>query len=124
MPVAIVIEISGQRINAELNDSATAKAILSKLPIESEFSTWGDEIYFPIPVKRGVENGKDVVAPGELGYWPPGNAFCIFYGATPVSTKEEIRPASSVNSIGYVVDDPKVFCALAQHANRIRITLA
>ena len=75
MSFAILIIIDGETVSAELNDSSTALAIIDKLPIEAEFSKWGDEIYFSIPVKMGLENGKDVVVLGELGYWPPGNAF-------------------------------------------------
>ena len=105
MPVDIVISIGGESVSAELNDSNTAIEIAGNLPIESDFSTWGDEIYFSIPVKMGSENSKEIVDLGELGYWPPGNAFCIFYGATPGSTEDEIRPASPVNPIGRLVDD-------------------
>ena len=124
MPVPIVISIAGEKVFAELNNSDTALAIRDNLPIEADFSTWGDEIYFSIPVKMGSENIRDVVELGELGYWPPGNAFCIFYGATPGSTEDEIRPASPVNPIGKVKGDPKVFKTLASKSNRIRIEKA
>jgi hypothetical protein len=124
MPVAISIVIAEEKVPAELNDSATAKEIAGKLPIETRFSTWGDEIYFPIPVKRGSENGKGVVDMGELGYWPPGNAFCIFYGATPGSTEDRIEPASPVNPIGKVQGDPKIFRSLARKAETIRLEKA
>lgn len=121
MPVAVSLIIADVRVPAELNDSATARDIAGKLPIEAVFSTWGDEIYFPIPVKRGSEDGRAVVDMGELGYWPPGNAFCIFYGATPVSTGDRIKPASPVNPIGRVTGDPKIFRALVRQADTIRI---
>ena len=124
MPFDISIIIDGKSTSAELNDSETALAIIEKLPIEADFSTWGDEIYFSVPVKMGLQNGKDVVELGELGYWPPGNAFCIFYGATPGSTEEMIRPASPVNSIGNIKGDPKVFKVLISKSNRIRIEKA
>ena len=124
MPVPIVISIAGEKVSAELNNSDTAIAIRDKLPIEADFSTWGDEIYFSIPVKMGSENIRDVVELGELGYWPPGNAFCIFYGATPGSTEDEIRPASPVNPIGKVKGDPKVFKTLALKSGRIQIEKA
>ena len=75
--------LGDESVSAELNDSNTAQQIAAKLPIEADFSTWGDEIYFSIPVRADSENGKEIVELGELGYWPPGNAFCIFYGATP-----------------------------------------
>ena len=117
----ISIVIGGETVTAELNDSETARAIAEKLPIEADFSTWGDEIYFPIPVKKGLENGKDVVEMGELGYWPPGNAFCIFYGATPGSTEDHIEPASPVNPIGKVTGNSKVFKSLARKSHKIRL---
>ncbi len=94
---------------AELNDSATARAIWEALPITARANTWGDEIYFGIPVKRGGENGREVVSVGELGYWPPGHAFCIFFGPTPASHGDEIRAASAVNPLGKVNGDATVF---------------
>ena len=106
------IRITAGTVSAEavLNDSATAEKIWNALPIEAEGDTWGDEIYFSIPVKDSpAADAKDVVQLGDLGYWPPGTAFCIFFGRTPVSRGDEIRPASAVNLIGKVAGDPKVF---------------
>ena len=124
MSANISIIIGNESVSAELNDSKTAEQILSKLPIESVFSTWGDEIYFPIPVKMGSENSKDIVELGEIAYWPPGNAFCIFYGATPASTEDEIRPASAVNPLGWIKCDPRIFKELSKKSNHIRIEKA
>ena len=124
MTFAISIIIGGEIVPAELNDSDTALAIVDKLPIESAFSTWGDEIYFSIPVKKGLQKGKSLVEMGELGYWPPGNAFCVFYGVTPGSTEDMIRPASPVDSIGKVIGDPKIFKTLVSKSKRIRIEKA
>ena len=96
--------------SATLNDSPTADAIWAALPIEARGNTWGDEIYFSIPVKLSeAADAKEVVALGDLGYWAPGTAFCIFYGRTPVSGPGEIRPASAVNVFGHVDDDASVF---------------
>ena len=81
-------------VGAALNDTATAAMIWDALPIEASGNTWGDEIYFGIPVEAGDEAGQEVVDLGDLGYWPPGNAFCIFFGPTPMSRGDEIRPAS------------------------------
>jgi hypothetical protein len=94
---------------AELNTTKTAEAIWQTLPLKAKANTWGDEIYFAIPVKMELENGQEVVNLGDLGYWPEGNAFCIFFGLTPVSQGNEIRPASAVNIFGRVTTDPKVF---------------
>lgn len=91
---------------AELNDSSTARAVESALPIEAAAQIWGDEIYFSIPVKHELEAGAvELVEVGDVGYWPPGRAFCIFYGPTPLSRGKEIRPASAVNLIGRVIGD-------------------
>jgi hypothetical protein len=94
---------------AELNDSKTASAIWDALPLEAKAETWGDEIYFAIPVRAEADGAKEVVALGDLAYWPPGHAFCIFFGPTPASRGNEIRPASPVNVVGRVSGDAMVF---------------
>ena len=108
MPTAIRIVAGDVEVRAELNDSETARKIAQALPIEARANTWGDEIYFGIPVSCEEEDPKEVVELGDLGYWPPGTAFCIFFGPTPASRGEEIRPASAVNIVGRVQSDPKV----------------
>ena len=82
--------------------------IWDALPIEASVSTWGDEIYFGIPVSAGEEMGQEVVELGDLGYWPPGSAFCMFFGPTPMSRGDEIRPASLVTVIGRMHGDSTV----------------
>jgi len=97
------------KVEAELNESKSAQLIWEALPIEAKTNLWGEEIYFAIPVKTGLEQGsREVVSAGELGYWPTGHAFCIFFGPTPASRGEEIRAASAINVIGRVLSDPKV----------------
>ena len=105
----ITITVEDVKMDAELNDSETAQKIWEALPIEGRVNTWGDEIYFSIPVNTGLENAKAEVSEGDLGYWPPGNAFCIFFGPTPASQGDEIRPASPVNIFGKIIGDPKLF---------------
>jgi hypothetical protein len=105
----ITIRVGNIKADAELNDSETAQKIWNALPIESSANTWGDEIYFSIPVKIGIENARAVVSEGDLGYWPPGTAFCIFFGPTPASQGSEIRPASPVNVFGRITGDSKIF---------------
>jgi len=105
----ITITTEDLKVDASLNDSKTAQNIWDALPIEGTVNTWGDEIYFSIPVDVGLENAKEVVSEGDLGYWPPGNAFCIFFGLTPASQGDEIRPASPVNIFGKIIGDSKVF---------------
>jgi hypothetical protein len=105
----ITITVGDIKASAELNDSKTAQKIWEALPITGSANTWGDEIYFSISVKVGLENAKAVVSEGDLAYWPPGNAFCIFFGPTPASEGEEIKPASPVNVFGKIIGDTKIF---------------
>jgi hypothetical protein len=94
---------------AEMNDTGTADAIWQALPLKSKAETWGDEVYFEIPLHLDLEDGKELVAAGDLGYWPTGACFCIFFGPTPMSKGNEIRPASAVNVFGKVIGNQKVF---------------
>lgn len=105
------IRISAGEVSAlaDLNDTKTAQAIWDALPIRAQANTWGDEVYFEIPVRMGTEKGQAVVDKGDLGYWAPGHAFCIFFGLTPASRGEEIRPASPVTVVGRVRGDATVF---------------
>lgn len=106
----IRITAGGVTAEAELNDSPTAQAIWEALPITARGNRWGEEIYFRIPVRQQLAADAHAdVSVGELGYWPPGNAFCIFFGRTPASIGDEPRAASPVNPIGHVVGDASVF---------------
>jgi uncharacterized protein len=105
----IRIAVGPVSIAAELNDSSTAKKVAAVLPITSDFSTWGDEIYFSIPVDAELDHtAQKEVQIGDLGYWPTGKAFCIFFGPTPGSPAGKILPASAVNILGRVLDDAKL----------------
>ena len=103
-------------VTALLNDTPTAKAIWDALPIEARANTWGDEVYFAIPVYLEEESAQEVVSMGDLGYWPPGHGFCIFFGPTPASRGDEIRPASPVNVFGKVESDATVFSRVSSGA--------
>ena len=96
-------------MEAELNDTATAQKIWEALPIQQKGNTWGYEIYFSIPVKAKEENAREVVDLGDIAYWPPGSAFCIFFGPTPASSGDECRAASPVNVVGKLLGNPKDF---------------
>lgn len=110
---AIRITAGKVQATADLDDSATANAIWNALPIKARANTWGDEIYFSIPVHlEEALDAKAVVNMGDLGYWAPGSAMCIFFGPTPVSHGNEIRPASPVNVFGKVKGDATVFKAV------------
>lgn len=105
----ITITVGDTVLEAELNDSATADAIWQALPIEAGAGMWGDEIYFAISVQASESpDAREVMEVGELAYWPPGNAFCIFYGPTPASQGERPCAASAVNPVGRIVGDATV----------------
>jgi uncharacterized protein len=108
-PNKIKISAGTVEAEAELNISGTALAIWEALPFNSTAQRWGDEVYFSIPVSLEAESQKEVVDMGDLGYWPPGTAFCIFFGRTPASRGNEIRPASPVNVFGKLTGSPQVF---------------
>ena len=116
----ISIKTGDVQLTASLDDTATAQAIWDALPIRAKGNTWGDEIYFAIPVEMGEENSREVVALGDIAYWPPGKAFCMFFGPTPVSRGDEIRPASAVNVVGAMEGDLE---ALKQVPNGAEVTL-
>ena len=102
----IIIKFDKLSFTAELNDSPTSKAIWDQLPIKSRVNTWGEEIYFEIPVDMPQEpHAREILSVGELAYWPVGQAFCIFFGPTPVSTDERPRAYSPVNLLGKILDD-------------------
>ncbi|MFH1488882.1 MAG: cyclophilin-like fold protein [Pseudomonadota bacterium] len=106
----ILITAGEVSASATLRDNPTADAIWDALPIEAPGNTWGDEIYFGIPVHiEEADDAGDVVEIGDLGYWPPGHAFCIFFGRTPASKGDEPRAASPVNPVGRVEGDATVF---------------
>lgn len=93
-------------VNAELNDSETSQKIIEALPIHGEAQVWGGEIYFPINVSAELESdATEVLEEGQLAYWPPGKAFCIFFGPTPASQGDEIKAASAVNVVGKIQGD-------------------
>ena len=106
----IKIGSGGVTVLATLHDNATADAIWAALPIVARGNRWGEEIYFEIPVRLSqAEDARDVLEAGELGYWPVGHAFCIFWGPTPASRSGEIRAYSPVNVFGQLEGDPRAF---------------
>ena len=108
-------------LEAELNENPTARKIWAELPLEGRADTWGEEIYFQIPVAAAQEpDAREIVEVGELGFWPVGNAFCIFFGPTPVSTDERPRAYSPVNILGRVLGDATQFRAVGIGA-RVRL---
>tara|TARA_Y100001936_G_scaffold16415_1_gene13944 strand:- start:5139 stop:5507 length:369 start_codon:yes stop_codon:yes gene_type:complete len=119
----IKIEFENVSIDAVLNDSETANKIKKILPITNTINKWGDEIYFSIDIDDGEINSKEVVDLGDLGYWPPGNAFCLFFGLTPASEDNDIRPASPVNIIGKILGDLEILRTI-KSGDQVLIKLA
>lgn len=94
-------------VECEVSDEKnpdTARAILNALPIESTANRWGEEVYFSTNISLGEEKAKQVVNVGDIAYWPPGNAICLFFGPTPVSKGNEPRAYSPVNVFGKVIE--------------------
>lgn len=96
------IRAAGVAKTALLRPTSTARAIWNALPLEGSANRWGDEIYFSVPVDMAEEDAREEVAVGDLAYWPPGSAFCIFWGPTPASVDQRPRAASAVNVFGRI----------------------
>ena len=105
MATRLIIKVGSLELEAELNDTGIANALWEALPLTAQGNRWGEEIYFSIPIEKENEDGVEVVGTGDLGYWPPGKAFCIFFGPTPISRDDEIRPASAVTVLGRVLSN-------------------
>lgn len=124
MPRQITITAGQVRLPATLNDSASAQAVWEALPIEARANRWGEEIYFEIDVPlEEADDSRSEMKVGELAYWPPGSAFCIFFGPTPASRGAEPRAASSVNPLGMVEGDATAFSRV-RSGERVRLEAA
>jgi uncharacterized protein len=121
MPNTIKIVIRQTTLQAELFDSPCARAIFASLPIETRPNEWGDEFYFEIPVNMPLDKSATrKVKAGDIGYWPPGQALALFFGPTPMSTGPDPVPASEVNLVGRILDDPTLL-RREKRAGKIRI---
>ena len=123
MAKTIRIIAGSTEVTAELNDSRTAQAIWDALPLEFRGSRWGDEIYGSIGLKLSQESPQEEMEVGDLAYWPPGTAFCIFFGPTPASVGDEPRAASAVTCFGRILGDAQVLKATPQSV-RVRVEKA
>lgn len=106
MSTNIKITLKNVTVEAQLTDTACAKAIVDKLPLEAFPNEWGDEFYFEIPIRNALdETATNIVKVGDIGYWPPGHALAIFFGPTPLSKGDDPVPASEVNIVGRITSD-------------------
>jgi uncharacterized protein len=120
MPTPITVTIGTLQLAGQLDDSPTARALIALLPLSIRMSRWGDEYYGALPKKLGIGQAADAreeMAVGELAYWPPGNALCIFFGPTPVSMANEPRAASPVNPVGMITGDSTTLRKLGERVD-------
>lgn len=107
MGALVTITAGDVSVTAELNDSASARAVAEALPLSGSVSTWGEEIYFPVPLELPAEDdARAAMEVGELAYWPDGRSVCVFFGPTPASEPGGApRAVGPVNPIGRVTGD-------------------
>jgi hypothetical protein len=118
----IVIDVNGQQLAAELNDSQTATLFAETLPATISLSRWGDEYYGSCGISvPEADEAREILEIGEVAYWPPGQALCLFFGPTPASTDDRPRAASAVNPIGKITGDATV---LRSFGGSITITVS
>lgn len=120
----ILISVGKIDMKATLSDGPTSNRLWEILPISAHVNTWGEEIYFEIPLEMPQEpSAREEMAVGEIAYWPPGRAFCIFFGPTPASAGETPRAASAVNPLGKLEGDAKRLLEI-QNGEKVQIERA
>lgn len=119
----IRFEFDGQTLEADMLDTASAKAIAAKLPYEARVMTWGDEVYFDVPVETPREaDAREVMQPGDIAYWLGGPCIAIGFGPTPVSRGDEIRLASPANVFAKATSDVKALKSV-KSGSRVKVSL-
>jgi hypothetical protein len=120
----IRISAGSVKLEAELRDTPTTKALAAALPFEATAQTWGEEVYFTTPISAKVEpDAKQVVEPGAVCFWCEGDALALPYGRTPISTDERPKLASRCNLLGTLRGDPRALAAI-KSGTRIRVESA
>ncbi len=119
----IKIVVGSIEAYSTLSNIKTASAVVNSLSFDSVAHSWGEEIYFEVPLELELENGKEVLEIGDIAYWPPGKSMCIFFGPTPSSRGSEIRAYSAVSVFGKVTGDARIFRAVRE-GEQIRVEVA
>jgi uncharacterized protein len=116
------LQFRTERIEVDLLDTPTAKALIEALPFESRAQTWGEEVYFATPVKAALEkDARQVVEPGTVCFWTEGDALALPYGRTPISSDERPKLASRCNIIGKLDGNPREL-AKVQPGERVTVS--
>lgn len=116
MPFKVILNIGSVELAGELSDTPAGRAVAGRLPLTFGLSRWGDEYYGDMGQPMGSFEGEtqQVMEIGDLAYWEPGNAFCLFFGPTPASRGDEPRAASPVHGLGRVAGDFQAVKAMGQ----------
>lgn len=113
MSINICIKWHKGSVNGILQDSPSTRALIKALPHTAKAKTWGDEVYFDIPIDVQMEaDAQQVVPPGTIGFWLEGGALALPFGPTPISKRDECRLASEVNLLGQLEDNPKLLSSI------------
>ena len=121
MKIRIKISWKAGDISAILNNTPTTEALIKSLPIESYANTWGDEVYFSVPVSVPLEkDAKQVVDPGAICFWVEGSSLALPFGPTPISEDNECRLATACNILGKIEKEPRILSSI-QSGDQIKI---
>ncbi len=113
----IEVKVGAVTLEIQLNNSETAAQLFSKLPIRSRAKRWGDEVYFSTPVDMDIaQDAKEFVEVGDVAFWPPDNALCLFFGPTPCSSNGQPKAASAVNMVGKLLGEVSLLKAVTDNA--------
>ena len=110
-------------VGAILDDTPTARGLVAALPVKAKAQTWGEEVYFEIPITAKLESGaKQVVPPGTVCFWTEGSSLALPWGRTPVSEGDESRLVTRCNVLGMIDGDPRQLASV-RSGDAITVTL-
>lgn len=123
--ITCTLELENMRLEVEIDEHETGRALADRLPLETEMSRWGDELYGDCGISGSINldsemgRAREIMEIGELAYWPDGDALCVFFGHTPASTDERPRAISPVIPLGRVRGDATVLRSLPPSSNAV-----